>query len=74
MFRSAGKYILEKIGSTFAGRVVKYGFWSAVFFFGPGPIIATVGVPALAVAAVAAHSGLIEYGAGKAASKIISTE
>ena len=71
MIKSFGKYIAKKVTGLFAGKAVKYGFWSAVVFFGPGPIIATVGIPGLAVAALTAHSGAIEYVASGAMGKIL---
>lgn len=71
MIKNFGKYIVKKISGTVVGRVVKYSFWGAFFFFGPGSVVATVGVPALAIAAVTAHSGLVEYSASKAIGKVI---
>jgi len=71
MFKRIGKYVAKKITGSLIGKAVKYGFWSSICFFGPGPIIATVGVPVLVVTGITAHSGVIEYGAGKAMGKIL---
>ena len=71
MFKRFGKYIVKKISGSLVGKVVKYGFWSAFFFFGPGTVITAVGVPGLAVAAATAHSGIIEYTTEKAIGKVV---
>lgn len=71
MFKRFGKYIAKKISGSVVGKVVKYGFWTTLCFFGPGPVIATVGIPTLAIAAITAHSGIIEYGTSKAIGKVL---
>lgn len=71
MFKQFGKYITKKITGSIVGKAVKYGFWTTLCFFGPGPVIAAVGIPALAIVGITAHSGLIEYGTGKALGKVL---
>ena len=72
MIKSFGKYIAKKVSGIFAEKAAKYCFWSTVLFFGPGPIVATIGVPGLAVAGLAAHSGIAEYIAKGTVGKILS--
>lgn len=71
MIKVVGEYILDKTTKTIVGKVIKWGFWSGVFFFGPVSIIATVGVEGLVAGAVLVHSGIIEYGTSKAISKVL---
>ena len=71
MIKSFGKYIAKKVSGIVAGKAAKYCFWSTFFFFGPGPLIATVGVPGLAIVGLTAHSGVIEYLAKGTMGKIL---
>jgi len=71
MIKSFGKYIVSKISGSIVGKVLKYSLWSSLFFFGPGAVVATVGVPTLAVVAITAHSGIVEYSAGKVIGNIL---
>ncbi len=71
MFKRFGKYITEKITGNLIGKAAKYGFWTTLCFFGPGPMIATMGVPVLTAVAITTHSGIIEYGTGKFIGKLL---
>ena len=71
MIKKFGKYIVKKISGNLVGRTVKYGFWTAMCFFGPITVVSTVGVPVVAVAAITAHSGIVEYGTSKALGKVL---
>ena len=64
MLRRASKYITEKVTKSVVGKIVRWGFWSVVLLC-PTAIVGTVGIPALAVAAITVHSGVIEYGTSK---------
>ena len=71
MIKKFGKYIVRKISGSVVGKVIKYGFWTTLCFFGPGPVIATVGIQGLVVAGIAAHSGIVEYGTTKVIEKVL---
>ncbi len=60
MIKTTGNYIV-RIGGKLIGRIAKWGFWTAITIFGPGPIISVVGVPGLVAGAVISQTGLIEY-------------
>ncbi len=70
-FKSVGKYVFKKISKSVIGRGAKWAFWGIVCFYGPGPIIAAVGINALIVGAAVTHSGIIEYSTGKLIDKTI---
>jgi len=72
MLKRIGKYIIGKVTGSAVGKAAKWGFWSSVLFFGPAPIIGAIGIPGLAVAAVAVHSGVLEYTATKTVDKILN--
>ena len=59
MLRKASKYISEKVTKSIVGKIVRWGFWSVVLLC-PTAIVGTVGIPALAVAAITVHSGVID--------------
>jgi len=65
------KFITKKSIKFVAKKTVKWGFWSLVLFYGPGPIIAAVGIEGLIGAVLVSQSGIIEYTTGKAISNII---
>ena len=67
MFKRFGKYIIGKVSGSVIGRVVKWGFWPAIYLVGP----ATIGIQGIAVAAIVVHSGIVEYTASKAVDKAV---
>lgn len=69
--KKGGKWVIKKISKSAVGRAAKYAFWGILAFYGPGPVIATVGIRGLLVAGMAAHSGIVEYTAGKIVDKTI---
>lgn len=68
MFKKFGKYLFKSLGGKRVGRVARWGFWTMLTFWGPGPIIAVAGIEGLIAAAAVTQSGIIDY----AGDKIIS--
>lgn len=60
-----GKYIFKTVGGKQIGKVARWGFISVLTLFGPGPIIAVVGVEGLIATVAITQSGLIEYAGNK---------
>lgn len=60
MLTQIKNYVITKVTHMAVGRLVKWGFWSAVLF-APITVVSTVGIPILAVTALTVHSGIIEY-------------
>ena len=61
MFNKIGKYLFNIVEKLKIGKVARWGFLSVITFFGPGPIIAMVGIEGLIVTAAITQSGIIEY-------------
>lgn len=60
MLTQIKNYVITKVTHMAVGRLVKWGFWSAVLF-APVTVVSTVGLPVLTITAITVHSGLIEY-------------
>jgi len=69
--KKVGKYLTAKVAGSVVGKVVKYGFYSILMFFGPTSVIGVVGIAGLAVSGLIVHSGAIEYGTNKAVQKLL---
>ena len=65
MFKNIGKYLFKIVGGRRVGKVVRWGFVTVMCFFGPGPIIAVVGIEGLIATAAITQSGIIEYAGDK---------
>jgi hypothetical protein len=61
MFKKIGKYLVKTIGGKQIGRAVRWGFFSIMTLWGPGPIVAVIGVEGLIITTALTHSGIIEY-------------
>jgi len=58
-------FLFTSIKGSVVGKVARWGFISLLTFWGPGPIIAVVGIEGLIATTAITQSGLIEYGAAK---------
>lgn len=67
-----GKYAVSKITKFIFKKAFRWTFWGLFAFYGPGPIIATVGVRGLITGAVILYSGVLEYTANKTISNVIN--
>ena len=65
VFKNIGKYLFKTVGGKRIGRMARWGFISVMALFGPGPIIAVVGIEGLIATAAITQSGLIEYAGDK---------
>lgn len=65
MFKKIGNFLFKVVGGRRVGRVARWGFLSLLTFWGPGPIIAVVGVEGLIATAAITQSGIIEYAGDK---------
>lgn len=74
IIKKTGKYVIKKISRTVVGRGVKWAFWGLICFYGPGPVVAAVGINGLLVGAAVAHSGIVEYSAEKMIDKTIDDD
>lgn len=70
MFKEAGKFLFKMVGGKQIGKVVRWGFVSMMFLWGPGPVIALVGIEGLIGLSVVTQSGLIEYAGDKIVKKL----
>ena len=73
ILKNTSKYIFKKISKTAVGRGARWAFWSLLFLY-PATAVTTVGVSGIMAGAAFAHSGIIEYSAGKVIDKAIKTE
>ena len=70
MFKQIGKYLYKLVGASRVNRLASWGFVSAMCFWGPGPIIALVGVEGLIATAAITQSGIIGYAGDKIVKKL----
>jgi hypothetical protein len=70
MFKKIGKYLIKVFGGRTIGKVSRWGFWTIITFFGPGPIVTVIGVEGLIATAAITHSGLIDYAGDRIVKKI----
>lgn len=65
MFRAIGKFLFRLLGGKRVGRIARWGFVSVLGIWGPGPIIAVIGIEGLIATAAVTQSGLIDYAGNK---------
>ena len=70
MFKTTGKFLFKLVGGKHIGKVVRWGFMSMMFLWGPGPVIALVGVEGLIGISVITQTGLLEYAGDKIVKKL----
>ncbi len=61
MFKKIGKYLFKTIGGKQIGKVTRWGFVTVLTLWGPGAVVAVVGIEGLLATAAITHSGIIEY-------------
>ena len=69
--KKIGKYVTSKIAKFVVKKAFRWTFWGLFAFYGPGPIIATVGVRGFITGVVILYSGVIEYTANKTISNVL---
>lgn len=69
MFKKIGKYLFKAVGGRRVGKFARWGFWTILSFWGPGPIIAVAGVEGLIATAAITQSGIIDYAGDKIVSR-----
>ena len=72
--KKCGKYVIKKLSTSVVGRAVNWTFCTLLCFYGPGPIIATIGIRGLILAAVATQSNIIGYSTSKIVDRYIPDE
>ena len=65
MFKVIGKFLFKIVGNRRVGKMARWTFWTVLSFWGPGPIIAWVGVEGLIAAAAITQSGILDYAGDK---------
>ena len=65
MLKNIGKSLTSSISGSLVGKAVKWGFWTTLVLFGPGTVVAAIGVQSVMIVGIAAHSGLVEYTTSK---------
>ncbi len=65
MFKKIGKYLFKTIGGRQIGKVARWGFITVITLWGPGAVVAVVGIEGLIATAAITQSGIIEYAGDK---------
>lgn len=61
MYKSLKKYVTKKVATNVVSKVVKFGFWTILAYFGPTTVISTIGIPAVATTGAIVYSGGIDF-------------
>ena len=65
MFKKIGMFLFKIVGGRKIGKIARWGFWTVLSFWGPGPIVAMIGVEGLIATAAVTQSGIIDYAGDK---------
>jgi hypothetical protein len=59
--KKTSKYIFKTVGSSTIDRISKWGFMTALTFWGPGPIAAWIGYEGVIATAALTQTGVIKH-------------
>ena len=65
MFKRIGKYIFKFVGGSTVDRVSSWALFTALTFWGPGPIVALIGYEGLVAATIITQTGIIKHTGNK---------
>lgn len=70
MFKKFGTYFCKLVGGRQIGKITRWGFITVLTFWGPGSVIAIIGIEGLIAATVVTQCGIIEYAGDKIVKKL----